>query len=515
MKTILVFLALLLGTVLNAYSGEIGADSVNKWFPYKVEGNSLDTAYIFSTNEGVIEGNTSMAIVYSVDGPPSKALWGKKFDKKYKTPNFVLTMKVKLVELYRDSNFYPAMEIFAGKSENPSRLYKMGQVTIDRRSLGQVTYMPPQFDTVAIKELDSMDFVVIGVKNWLNQNGGAKFIVDELTLFYGKPGDYTFEIIDRFGDPDPTPIFEISRKNIDFGKVMAGIMKTDTVRIKNTGDADLILSEVRTNNPNFSVILSAMTIGPKSSTDIVVNFIQDSVKGKKEGLLIIKHNGTEKIDTIQLLADFKEPDPVLKAQLSYSPKSADFGTLKINQVSHKDTLVVFKNTGNDTVRGTISVVSVAGKGFSIDNKNLLIAPMDSVMRMVRFAPSENGKVNGLLVITSNSPSSPDTVFLTGVGDKTTGVQDNLNIPKSFSLSQNYPNPFNPSTTIEFSLPKRAFVNLTIYNTLGQVVKTLVSSEMESGTHRIIWKANNIPSGIYFYRLNAGNFVETKKMILMK
>ena len=105
--------------------------------------------------------------------------------------------------------------------------------------------------------------------------------------------------------------------------------------------------------------------------------------------------------------------------------------------------------------------------------------------------------------------------MTGFGDMSTGVSDNRNIPNVFSLSQNYPNPFNPSTTIEFSLPKRAFVNLTIYNTLGQVVKTLVSSEMESGTHRIIWKANNIPSGIYFYRLNAGNFVETKKMILMK
>ena len=202
----------------------------------------------------------------------------------------------------------------------------------------------------------------------------------------------------------------------------------------------------------------------------MVNFNQDSVKGKK-GLVFIAHKGANRRDgtleqywwiSVDTTAKgfspriSKSPIPVLKAQLSYFPKSADFGTLKINQVSHKDTLVVFKNTGNDTVRGTISVVSVAGKGFSIDNKNLLIAPMDSVMRMVRFAPSENGKVNGLLVITSNSPSSPDTVFLTGVGDKTTGVQDNLNIPKSFSLSQNYPNPFNPRTTIEFSLPKRAF-----------------------------------------------------------
>ncbi len=96
-----------------------------------------------------------------------------------------------------------------------------------------------------------------------------------------------------------------------------------------------------------------------------------------------------------------------------------------------------------------------------------------------------------------------------------GVPNFKSLPTDFSLSQNYPNPFNPSTTIEFSLPKRAFVNLTIYNTLGQVVETLVSSEMEAGAHQVIWKANNIPSGTYFYRLIANNFVETKKMLLMK
>ncbi|MEK7651473.1 MAG: choice-of-anchor D domain-containing protein [Patescibacteria group bacterium] len=322
----------------------------------------------------------------------------------------------------------------------------------------------------------------------------------------------TISVSADFKEPDPSPIFKISKKIIDFGKVMAGIMKTDTVRITNTGDADLILSEVRTNSPNFSVILSAMTIGPKSSTDIVVNFIQDSVKGKKEGLLIIKHNGTEKIDTIQLLADFKEPDPVLKAQLSYSPKSADFGTLKINEVSHKDTLVVFKNTGNDTLRGSISII---GKVFSIDSINLLIAPMDSIVKTVRFAPAETGKVSGFLIITSNSPTSPDTVYLTGTGDKTTGVQNNPETPKDFSLSQNYPNPFNPSTTIEFSLPKSSLVNLTIYNMLGQEVKTLINRELNEGIHQVIWNAE-VPSGTYFYRLTTNNgFVVAKKMILMK
>jgi subtilisin family serine protease len=88
--------------------------------------------------------------------------------------------------------------------------------------------------------------------------------------------------------------------------------------------------------------------------------------------------------------------------------------------------------------------------------------------------------------------------------------------KSFSLSQNYPNPFNPTTTIEFQIPERSFVKLSVFNTLGQEVKTLASGEMQAGTHQVVWDAKGYPSGVYFYRLQIGNKVEeTKKMVLMK
>ena len=88
------------------------------------------------------------------------------------------------------------------------------------------------------------------------------------------------------------------------------------------------------------------------------------------------------------------------------------------------------------------------------------------------------------------------------------------IPDAYSLSLNYPNPFNPSTTIRYDLPKAANVSLRIYNTLGQVVATLVDGRKEAGYYQVTWNAN-VPSGIYFYRLQAGNFVETKKMILLR
>ncbi|HED08379.1 MAG TPA: T9SS type A sorting domain-containing protein, partial [Ignavibacteria bacterium] len=98
-------------------------------------------------------------------------------------------------------------------------------------------------------------------------------------------------------------------------------------------------------------------------------------------------------------------------------------------------------------------------------------------------------------------------------------QAEVAIPSVFALSQNYPNPFNPSTIIEYQLPVKGNVTLTIYNTLGQVVKTLINNQVvEAGSYKTRWNATNLASGIYFYSLRvegAKSFLKTKKMILLK
>ena len=93
--------------------------------------------------------------------------------------------------------------------------------------------------------------------------------------------------------------------------------------------------------------------------------------------------------------------------------------------------------------------------------------------------------------------------------------DDKTIPTDYTLFQNYPNPFNPSTAIEFSLPVNSNVTLTIYNLLGQVVTTLVNEDKPAGTYSVEFNATSLPSGIYFYKLEAGNFIQTKKMVLLK
>ena len=98
--------------------------------------------------------------------------------------------------------------------------------------------------------------------------------------------------------------------------------------------------------------------------------------------------------------------------------------------------------------------------------------------------------------------------------------DRARTPHHFALGQNYPNPFNPETTIEFSVPAPSHVSIKIFNTAGQLIRVLADNEFQAGTHRLVWDARNqagnvVPSGIYYYEMHAGDFSETKKLLLLK
>jgi Zn-dependent M28 family amino/carboxypeptidase len=98
----------------------------------------------------------------------------------------------------------------------------------------------------------------------------------------------------------------------------------------------------------------------------------------------------------------------------------------------------------------------------------------------------------------------------------TGIEDEVTlIPDEYVLYQNYPNPFNPNTIIKYSLPEDGFVNLTIFNMLGEEINTLVNQSQKSGNYEVEFTASNLPSGIYFYRFQTSSFRETKKMVILK
>jgi beta-xylosidase len=107
-------------------------------------------------------------------------------------------------------------------------------------------------------------------------------------------------------------------------------------------------------------------------------------------------------------------------------------------------------------------------------------------------------------------------FLTE-GDTVTAVGERppVQVPGSYKIGQNYPNPFNPSTTISFDLPSKNYVSLKIFDLLGKEITTLIAGEKTAGEHSVEWNASSVSSGVYFYRMQAGNFNETKKLVLLK
>ena len=108
------------------------------------------------------------------------------------------------------------------------------------------------------------------------------------------------------------------------------------------------------------------------------------------------------------------------------------------------------------------------------------------------------------------------ICFSGGGFLTTGVQSiSNNVPDKYKLEQNYPNPFNPSTSIRFQLPVAGNVTLKIYDLKGSEIETLVKEKLEAGVYQTVWNVTNYSSGVYFYILSAGNYRETKKMIVLK
>jgi hypothetical protein len=138
-------------------------------------------------------------------------------------------------------------------------------------------------------------------------------------------------------------------------------------------------------------------------------------------------------------------------------------------------------------------------------------------------PINNGDINRFVSMYDALPNVPFIMKQEVLDIITTGVEDGKSLIKEFSLEQNYPNPFNPTTVIKYSIPsviasetkQSQFVSLKVYDIIGNEVATLVNEEQSAGSYEVIFSADGLTSGIYFYKLQSGSFVETKKMILLK
>lgn len=209
----------------------------------------------------------------------------------------------------------------------------------------------------------------------------------------------------------------------------------------------------------------------------------------------------------------------------------------LKEVNFTDTRVDYfdlKLYHNDATSKTviIGLVNQAGP----DRKPELAAGTGPVANLVFTVDNPSVTSVTLEATTTQNPTHSNMFVYRGTADGTTqltkeearfdqvsvalaGVTGD-NLPTEYALEQNYPNPFNPSTTINFALPKAGNVQIAVFNVLGQEVNTLVSEGLPAGNHSVVWDGRNstgstISSGIYFYRISAGEFSQTKKMLMLK
>lgn len=204
-------------------------------------------------------------------------------------------------------------------------------------------------------------------------------------------------------------------------------------------------------------------------------------------------------------------------EVGLNPASLDFDTVAVNQQVSK-TLHVF-NPASDTL--VVSSIVSTQAYFSAAPLQFSVASGDTQAVTVTFTPLTAGQYNGVLTIATNFISQ-DTlqVNVTGYADQGVGIGEDDPLPQEFAVSDNYPNPFNPSTTIDYQLSRAAQVHLTVYNSLGQKIRTLVRNFQQPGSYQAVWDGRNdagevVGSGMYLYRFTAGNFSRTHKMFFMK
>jgi hypothetical protein len=179
---------------------------------------------------------------------------------------------------------------------------------------------------------------------------------------------------------------------------------------------------------------------------------------------------------------------------------------------------IFEDTdGNFIITGTLSWDAFAMK---IDSNG------DSLWTIKWGGPQSESSISiqktlddGYIVggLTTSYGAGGADIYITKFSSETTRLDDSNNehIPNRFKISQNYPNPFNPNTKIKYSIPQSSNVIIKVFDILGNEIETLVSEEKQTGTYEITWYAENLPSGIYFCRLQAGYYVDTKKMLLLR
>ena len=403
----------------------------------------------------------------------------------------------------------------------------------------------------------------------------------------------------------PYPLLLRDRANVDFGDVAKGVVRSQTLVIKDMSINTLVIDSAATRTRWFGALLQKHSVTSSDSLVLSLYFTPDSLRAYVDTLLLYNNSSTR---IVRVALTGNSPNPVLSAstlvlnlpqvavgdsvtksvwlynrtpnvitvsgisnltqffsslrtvpfqingldstevKVKFKPKafgdtsdlftvSSDGGTLKVltNGTSpypyatfRQQRLDFWALSKDSTRRLTVTIADTSANPLRIDTlysrtkyfkipfqqNPAIVKKGDSLNYVVTFTPDSARVFIDTIYVQTNSPSSVSKIGVRGEGTLVITSILGGQIPSKFELCQNFPNPFNPSTSITYNVPQRADVSLKIIDVLGRVVAVLFEGMRAPGHYELRWNSN-VPSGIYFYRLQAGEFVDTKKMILLK
>jgi hypothetical protein len=311
----------------------------------------------------------------------------------------------------------------------------------------------------------------------------------------------------------PLPVPALAVRSLELEPVSLGDSCFGEFIVYNRSSVnDLTVSGVRRRTPFFSLASRLPAVlGRRDSLTLRVRFIVNETSANGFG---------DHRDTLQIESDGGSMNIAVTGSSPYpsiasASDELDFGTV---QKGERATVPLWiSNSSMNTVR-LDSIGVWHRRVFSLTGMDLpgVIRKGKAQSFTVAFAPDTDNVFVDTLRIYSNAPGSPLKIVLTGRclsphNMQTTGT----GLPTEFCLFKNYPNPFKGTTTIRFGLPRSSSVSLSVFNTLGQLVAELVNGYLDAGYHTVVFNSAGLSSGLYFYRFQAGDFVDTKKLVVVR
>ncbi|MBK7444760.1 MAG: SBBP repeat-containing protein [Ignavibacteria bacterium] len=374
---------------------------------------------------------------------------------------------------------------------------------------------------------------------------------DYLTIMYNSNGAeqwtarYNYDLVDDI---------EIAKSmTVDgFGNVYVtgfsyGLSKNEDYAVVKYNSAGTEQWVARYNGPSDSYDISTDIITDISGNVYVTGYSYDNVSledyatikynSSGEQQWVSKYNGASGKFDIANSITTDNAGNVFVTGYSYDVNSSeDYATVKYNSAGGQQWVSLYNGTGNDfdiatsiksDVNGNVYVAGYSyGSGTQEDfatvkyNSNgdqqwaeIFNGDADSSDIAASLAIDQSGNIytSGYSYVTSSGFD-----FITIKYSQTVGVnQISGNLPEKFLLEQNYPNPFNPNTNICYTIEEAGYTSLTVYNSVGIEISTLISENLQAGSYSAEFNAENYPSGVYYYKLTSGDFTQVKKMILLK